>query len=440
MPLPNDISAERAFLWQLIDDRYLVFDLAERVKPEMMHNALHRRVYQSIIDVANTDGDFDFISITNHMDDFGVVNQTELMQIFNPDLMYYNIESLINSIRSHYEQREVIKASLLMQQSLTANGSADEAISGAQAILDTAKKVLGGGIAGIAQQIAEYEAKLSRAMAGEAANDCVQTGLVALDSIIDGLFYGQNHVLCGATGMGKSSAMLSMVDVMIQAGKGVYVLSSEMGASQLINRIIARRLGADSRSIRKGTAGLAIMENALAQANIIRGQRLHIDDRSGVTPSVLAASVNALINRGVRIDLVVVDHLGLMKPGEKVNGAYERTTSVMRDLTIMAKNSTRDGRGFAMLTLSQLSRGVERRNDKRPQLSDLRDSGNVEQDSYMVIGVYRDAYYNPETSDQPNQVELVVMKNREGLTGTGRFKWIAKSASVHNATFKEVRL
>ena len=245
------------------------------------------------------------------------------------------------------------------------------------------------------------------------------TGFSGVDKLLVGMG-DSDLVLVGARpGMGKTAFALNVAtNVAFSSGKKVCLFSLEMSAEQLASRMIASEALVDSYSLRSGQIQPEDWKKIADAAMRLSNTDLLIDDTSGITVTAMKAKLRRVENLG----LVVVDYLGLMESEQHYDNRALEVSVISRGLKLMAKELR-----VPILCCAQLSRGPEGRTDKRPQLSDLRDSGAIEQDADVVMFLYRDEYYN--TSRDPDQkegniAEVIIQKNRHGSTGNVKMAWL----------------
>lgn len=234
------------------------------------------------------------------------------------------------------------------------------------------------------------------------------TGLGDLDELTGGLQAANLHVLAARPGMGKSVLALNIAVDVARSGATVLFFSLEMAGAELAQRALAAAGSYDSARLRRARVARADWPGLLAAATTLEPLPLHVEDSGDLTPLQLRGTARALAARERGLGLVVVDYLQLMHTGERGRDRYQEVTEISRELKRAAREL-----GCAVLAVSQLSRAVEQRTDKRPILSDLRESGQIEQDADLVCFLYRDEAYNPE-SERAGEAELIVAKNRHG--------------------------
>jgi replicative DNA helicase len=259
------------------------------------------------------------------------------------------------------------------------------------------------------------------------------TGLVDLDSCILGLNKGELILIASRPGMGKTSIALNIaLHVAKTSGKAVAIFSLEMSKAQLVTRLLAGESMVDSQKLLTGKLSAAEWQRIGVACSSLAQTDLRIDDNSTLSVADMRAQCRRVDNLG----LVVIDYLQLMQSaGGGTSYSGESRTQAVSDMSRMLKIMSKE-LDVPVVCLSQLSRANESRQNKRPMLSDLRESGAIEQDADIVIGLYRDGYYNQEC-ENPNDAEAIVLKNRHGSTGTVRLVWLPEYTTYGNAAPRE---
>jgi replicative DNA helicase len=253
---------------------------------------------------------------------------------------------------------------------------------------------------------------------GESAQG-TKTGFSGLDTVLAGMG-NSDLILVGARpGMGKTSFALNIATNVAQMnGKNVCIFSLEMSAEQLVTRIISSEAMIDSYALRTGKLDNKNWQDIAATTTKLAGCNILIDDTAGITVTGMKAKLRRVQNLG----LVVVDYLQLMQSDRRTDNRVQEVGDISRGLKLMAKELN-----VPVICCAQLSRGPESRTDKRPMLSDLRDSGAIEQDADTVIFLYRDEYYdNKNAKDEVGRAEVIVAKNRHGSLGNIQVGWIGQ--------------
>ena len=247
------------------------------------------------------------------------------------------------------------------------------------------------------------------------------TGFSAVDRVLVGMGEADLIILGARPGMGKTSFALNIAtNVAISQNKSVCVFSLEMSAEQLVSRLLSSEAMVESYALRSGQLSDEDWKKIADAAAALARTNLYIDDTSGMTVTAMKAKLRRVENLG----LVVIDYLGLMESEQRSDNRAQEVSVISRGLKLMAKELR-----VPILCCAQLNRGNEGRTDKRPQLSDLRDSGSIEQDADVVMFLYRDEYYKNATEGAPEQqegnvAEVIIQKNRHGSQGTVKMGWI----------------
>ena len=231
---------------------------------------------------------------------------------------------------------------------------------------------------------------------------------------------GELIFIAARPGMGKTSIALNIaLSVAKHYDKGVAIFSLEMSREQMVSRMLAYEGMVNGKKLMTGNLTADDWRRIGDAASVISNTQMYVDDN----PMLTVADMNAACRRVEGLGLVIIDYLQLMtSAGGKQKYANENRTQVVSDISRMLKIMAKE-LNVPVVCLSQLSRASEGRKDRRPQLSDLRESGSIEQDADVVIGLYRDGYYN-ENSENPNLAEAIVLKNRKGEVGTVKLTWL----------------
>ena len=256
----------------------------------------------------------------------------------------------------------------------------------------------------------------------------VKTGFSDLDRVLVQMGKGDLIIVGARPGMGKTSFAMNIATNVAKAKKAVAIFSLEMSGEQLVSRILSSEALIDSRSLRTGQLKPEEWDNLAGVASSLSGCDIYIDDTSAITSTEMRSKLRRLSNLG----LVVIDYIGLMQTTSKSDNRAQQVAEISRDLKIMAKDL-----GVPIICCAQLNRGTEQRGGeaKKPTLSDLRDSGSIEQDADIVLFLYRDEYYkdisgnhdsDPATENTANTAEVIVAKNRHGSCDNVKMGWIGQ--------------
>ena len=247
----------------------------------------------------------------------------------------------------------------------------------------------------------------------------VRTGFGRLDEKTQGFHAGELSILAARPSMGKTALVCNIAVSAADSGKSILMFSLEQSRSELAERLLCIKAKIHGQNLRKGDLDGGEQEALSRACERLRASRIHIDDRVGRTVPQMAA-VARRVKRRRGLDLIVFDYLQLIEPEDKRIPREQQISSITRRLKFMSKDL-----GVPVIALSQLSRGVEQREDKRPRLSDLRESGAIEQDADIVMFLYRPEVYDRE--NRPGEADLIISKNRHGPTGDVELVWLRET-------------
>lgn len=423
--LPHSVEAEQAVLGSMLIDPRCVPEVIDKLRPEDFYLQQNVEIYETIYSMFNYSLTIDPVTVLEHMKQNGYYDENNsrnyLLQLMDTTPTAANVKEYIEILKDKSLLRQVAEVAgdlTAMVQQGTDTG---------QIILDRAEQRIfairqgrsARGLTPISTVLIDVYDRLGELAASDAAIPGLSTGLRDLDRAISGLNKSDLILLAARPGMGKTSMALNiLLDAGKKSGKNVAFFSLEMSREQLALRLISSECFVDNKKLVTGKLTEEDWESVAAAADSLNRSMILIDDDSSVT----VADINAKCRRVENLGLVVIDYLQLMQSaGGKSNRSGENrqqiVSDISRSLKIMAKELN-----VPVLCLSQLSRANESRTDKRPMLSDLRESGAIEQDADIVLFLYREGYYNRDT-ENPNLAECIIAKNRHGETGTVQLQW-----------------
>ena len=421
--MPHSLEAEQAVLGSILIDSRCAPQVISALKPGDFYTELNRGIYEVICSMFNFARPIDAVTVLDEMKLQGIYNaqssQSYLVELMNVTPTAANVMRYVEIVRDKALLRSI--ATVASEVTAAVNegtGSGEDVLENAERKIYALRqgKTIGGlePISAILGEVYQNLAELSRTKGGIPG---LPTGIGELDETIMGLKDSDFIILASRPGMGKTSLALNMaLNVGKKTGKAVAIFSLEMSRQQLATRLLSSEAFVDSKKLQTGMLSREDWQKLSAATAAISRTKLYIDDNSIVTVS----DMNAQCRRISGLGLVVVDYLQFMTSatGEGSENRLQAVAEISRMLKIMAKELN-----VPVLCLSQLSRASTQRQDKRPMLSDLRESGSLEQDADIVLGLYREDYFNKE-SEEHNKAELIVMKNRHGNTGTIPVQWI----------------
>ena len=433
--LPHSIEAEQSVLGAIIADPSVLSDVLELIKPEYFYNDQHKALYSIMLQMNSMSLPVDIVTVLNeaekqHIFESPAEGRRYLAEIGNMLPSTANIESYCKIVADKYFLRSL---------SYVARTILEEVQSGeqnAQLLLDSAEQKIYDirqgrdvrGLVPLSEAIAEAYDRLGK-ISGPDKDKYVgaRTGFTLLDSITSGLNKSDLIIIAARPGMGKTSfAMNIATNVARRAEKEVVTFNLEMSTEQLATRILSTEALVESNTLRNGRISGDDWVKLATSAGYLSSLPLYIDD----TASMTVQQMKAKLRRTKNLGLVIIDYLQLMESTSRSDNRVTVISEITRQLKVMAKELN-----VPVILLSQLSRAVESRTDKRPMLSDLRESGSIEQDADIVLFLYREAYYNKESQRQ-NISECIVAKNRHGETGTVELIWDGQYTRFSNPDYE----
>ncbi len=439
---PHSLDAEEAVLGSLLIDPDSIFEISSFLKAASFYRAQYRMVYEAILTLSDKRDPIDLVTVAEVLRQRGQLDEVGgepvLIDLLNAVPTSVNVESYARTVEQLSVRRRLIRAA-----GQIANYAWEEA-EDVEVVLDKSEQALFGiseerttrdltPVRYIARDFMERIEKLR-----DQDEDIVgiPTGFTDLDSKLSGLNKSDLIILAARPGMGKTALLLAFaLNAARTHNKRVAMFNMEMSGEQLLMRMLAAETQIDSQRLRRGKiydTELPIFYEAVGR---LSEAPIYIDDTPNLTPRQMRNKCRRLYaERG--IDLVCVDYLQLM--GSDRGGGANRVqeiSDISRGLKLLARELN-----VPVIAAAQLSRSVESRQDKRPILSDLRDSGSIEQDADIVSFIYRDEYYNPDTTDRPGIAELNVAKHRNGPTGIVDLFWQGELATFKNLQRQEVNL
>jgi len=434
---PANLHAERAILGAFLKDTSLIALYEDRLAPEDFYQEPHRHVYAAITGVQARAEPVDLVTVgeelstANKLDAIG--GPVFLARLLDDCATTVGIERHIDIVATKSQLRQMITAATeIATEGYDPELNKDEFFDSAEAkIFD----VLNGGKKQPTQHI-EVVMKGTMEMlrkqleqGGEMAG--IPTGFVELDNLTMGLQRTDLIIVAARPGMGKTSFAISMaINVALHQHKSVALFSLEMGAEQLAMRMMASEGHVNLKDVRGGKPSMEDFRRLTEAMGRLSQSNIYLDDSASLSLADVRTRCRRLsLNRqGGGLDLVVIDYLQLMRPSSARIPREQQISEMSRGLKTLAKELK-----IPVICLSQLNRGLESRQDKRPILSDLRESGAIEQDADIIMFVYRDEVYNPD-SEAKGVAEIIVGKQRNGPCGTANLAFIGKYTKFGNAS------
>jgi replicative DNA helicase len=415
---PHSVEAEEAVLGSVLINPDALFEVASFLQPDDFFIVRNGWVWEAILRLQERNEQIDYVTVVEELR-----QQERLEEIGGAAYVTYLINHTPSSIYTETYGRIVERAAIRRRMLSAASDIArlaheedadiNEITDQAEAALfAVTERQLRKELIPIRTAIADYFDRIEFLYSHQAESLGVPTGFNDLDQLLGGLQKSDLVIVAGRPGMGKTSWLLSAALNAARAGARVAIFSMEMSTEQIVQRLVSSETGIGTHSLRLGK--LDDREWALfveATGNLGK-LRIYLDDTPALSPLQLRAKCRRLFSEH-GLDLIMVDYLQLMIAGTG------RSENRVQEISFITRNMKQIARemNVPVLAAAQLSRAVEQRQDKRPQLSDLRESGSIEQDADVVMFIYRDEVYN-ENTERPNQADVIIAKHRNGPTGT----------------------
>ena len=414
---PHNIEAEEAILGSLLIDPDAILRVSTFLSPNDFYVQRHGWVYESILDLHERRQPSDLVTLSDELE-----RRNQLSEVGGSAYLTGLINATPTSIHVEYYARIVERtavlrrlidaASKIAQLAYQDAEDADEVVDRAEEIIFAiSERRIDRDLKPIRQVLESFYDRVEYLHQHQGEVIGIPTGLADLDKLLGGLQRSDMVVMAGRPGMGKTSLALSIaLQSARQWQKRVAVFSLEMSDEQLVQRLVSAETGIDSQRLRLGNIKADEWPTFYQAIRLLSETSIFIDD----TPAISALELRSKARRlhaEHGLDMIIVDYLQLMSGGTRNENRQQEISFISRSIKGLARELN-----IPILALSQLSRQVESRADKRPMLSDLRESGSIEQDADVVLFIYRDEVYNPDT-ELPNIAEIIVSKHRSGPTG-----------------------
>ncbi|CAK7037089.1 Replicative DNA helicase [Saezia sanguinis] len=436
---PHSIEAEQSVLGGLLVENDAWDRCGDLISENDFYRYEHRQIFSAIAQLINASKPADVITVFEHLQNLGKAEECGGLPYLNA--LAQSVPSAAN-IRRYAEivrERAILRKLVAASDEIATNAMSPQGRPVAQILDDAEQKIFGIGEEG-SRMKAGFQSMdklvvdlLDRVTEmAENPNDVtgVHSGFYDYDRMTAGMQPGDLIVLAARPSMGKTALALNIAEhVAVEERLPVAVFSMEMGAAQLTLRLVGSLGRIDQGNLRTGKLRNDEWARLSETVEKMRDIDMFIDETPGLTPSELRANARRLARKFGRLGLIVVDYLQLMS-GSSGGGDENRATElgeISRGLKSLAKELQ-----CPVLALSQLNRSVEQRTDKRPMMSDLRESGAIEQDADVIIFIYRDDYYHKEQSKDPGVAEIIIAKQRNGPTGTVRLAFLKPLTRFEN--------
>jgi replicative DNA helicase len=429
--LPQSIEAEQSVIGSMIIDKGAIAKVAEKLNEEDFYREGHKVIYRAIFEMFRNDMAVDlltlleFLKSSDELDKAGGV--TYITEVSSSVPTTANLESYIRIVEEKSLLRRLIKASTaIIEDSYNKQGKVEDVLDSAEKkIFDIAEKRSSSDFEPLSKVLERGFLEIERLFNNKGEITGVGSGFADLDAKTSGFQKGDMVLIAARPSMGKTTFALNIAEhAALREGKSVVIFSLEMSKEQLAYKLLCSEANVDLLKLRTGALEDKDWENIARATGPLSKAKIYIDDTAGVSVMEMRSKCRRLkLEYG--IDMILIDYLQLMS-GSNSESRQQEVSEISRSIKALAKEME-----CPVIALSQLSRAPEQRADHRPMLSDLRESGSIEQDADVVMYLYRDEYYNKETEDK-NIAECIIAKQRNGPVGTVKMVFIGQLSKFGN--------
>ncbi len=431
---PQSIDAEQSIIGGLLAEPDVSDYVLEDIRPEDFYQTSHKKIYAVIQKLQQKIQPIDLITVSNALKDLGQLDEVGgtayLAEMVNQTPLSGNIESYAKIIKEKSILRDLISVSQnIVEKAYDLNFEDIESFldQAETEVFNVVEKKDTQGLVPISEIVKTSVKKIEDLYEKKVDITGISTGFTDLDRMTAGLQPGEMVIIAARPSMGKTAFSLNLATyAALKQKKKVAFFSVEMSKENLMLRLLALESEISMSDMRVGKVPDKSWTKLIGAASQLSSAELYIDDSSGVSPYEIRAKCRRL-KRQQGLDIIIVDYLQIMDLKQKVESRERAVSEMSRMLKAIAKELN-----VPVVALAQLNRGVEGRTDRRPLLSDLRESGSIEQDADVIMMLYREAYYEKANSEDSGIAEVIVNKQRNGPVGTVRLGWSAQYGRFSN--------
>ncbi|HBG1232926.1 TPA: replicative DNA helicase [Clostridioides difficile] len=423
---PHSVESEQSILGSILLDKDAIITVTETIKPDDFYKEAHKIIYECMITLSNKGEPIDLITLTEelrkqgHLNDIGGISYITSLSTIVPTTS--NVKYYADIVKEKSVLRKLIKASNeIINLGYSGATKIEDVLEQAEkSIFDISQEKTSDDFKSINLVLMDAYDMIEKLYTNKSDVTGITTGFKDLNKKINGLQRTDLILIAARPAMGKTAFSLNLVqNAALKGDASVAVFSLEMSKEQLVQRMLSSQSSVELKKIKTGTLNDNDWPRIIDAMAVLSDTKIHIDDTPGIKISELRSKCRKLkIEKG--LDLVLIDYLQLMEGEGNNESRQQEISKISRSLKILAKELN-----CPVVALSQLSRAPEQRADHRPMLSDLRESGAIEQDADIVMFLYRDEYYHAD-SESKNIGEVIIAKNRHGETGSVELVWLGE--------------
>jgi replicative DNA helicase len=440
--MPHNQEAEMAVLGSMILERDAIGDVSLLLKSDDFYAENHRKIFDELLNLYEKAAGLDILILKEQLEKASLLDSVGgadyLVEIAESVPSAANAEHYASIVREKSVQRRLIQAANRIIQDVR-QGSEDigDLLDNCeQRIFEIAERGQTSDTESIQALLKAALQRIDNLQGSETGRITgISTGYPDLDEILDGMHPAELLIVAGRPSMGKTSLALNIADNVATKGekKGVLIFSCEMAREQIAQNMLCANARIDAHKMRRGNLDEKDWQELPMAADRLSGSPIFIDDTPGLSVLALRSKARRLCARH-KIEVLIVDYLQLLTAGRRAENRQMEITYISQSLKHLARELR-----VPIVALSQLNRAVDARQDKRPLMADLRESGSIEQDADVILFLYRDEYYHGTTPDNQNMAEVNVAKQRNGPTGKVELRFYPQYMRFENRTFVEPR-
>lgn len=430
---PHNLESEQCVIGSIIVEEQTLVPVAEILDREDFYIDAHKVIYDSMIELGNERKPIDMITLTNRLKEKGYLDQvggvTYLTSITNMIPTTSNVKVYAEIVKKNSTLRKLIKASNdIISMGYEASDSLDDILNVAEKkIFDISQDRMSQDFKPISEVLTSVIAMIEEVYSKGSDITGLDTGFIDLNKKLGGFHKSDLILIAARPGMGKTAFALNLVaNAAIRSKSSVAVFSLEMSKEQLVQRLLSSQSNVALNNISKGKIADDEWKKLTDAMTVLSSSHIFIDDTPGIKVSEIRSKCRKLkMEKG--LDMIMIDYLQLMEADGRADNRQQEVSKISRSLKILAKEMN-----CPVIALSQLSRNTESGKDHMPKLSDLRDSGAIEQDADIVMFIYRDEYYTKMETKKKDLAEIIIAKNRHGEISNIELVWIGKIQKFSN--------
>ena len=437
--LPHSIEAEQSVVGAMLMDKDAIMTASEAIGREDFYQASYGIIFESMVELFNEGKPADLITLQERLKEKDVPEEISSLEFVRELLVVVPTSANVKYYAQIVYEKSMLRKLIRLNEEIA--NTCYVGTEPMEEILETTEKRVfellqkrnTGDYVPIKEVVLNALDRIEKASKSKGTVTGIPTGFLDLDYKLSGLQPSDLVLVAARPSMGKTAFVLNIAQhVAFKANQSVAIFSLEMSKEQLVNRLFSLESQVDSQSLRTGNLKDSDWEKLIESAGIIGKSHLIIDDTPGISVTELRSKCRKYkLEHGLK--LIIIDYLQLMSGsiGKRSDSRQQEISEISRSLKAIARELH-----VPVIALSQLSRAVEQRPDHRPMLSDLRESGAIEQDADVVMFIYRDDYYHKDT-DTPNQAEIIIAKQRNGPIGTVNLAWLPDYTKFANLKWQE---